>query len=1074
MQNVPTTTHGTTCYPLPADMGKAPTHKGRAYITSSAADSQPVVSRPVSSYQVTTPGELSLNKLCQWCISGEITQIQYEAMQKQLSSFIQQIDNIDIWYNPKNNRLLEAVDRLRPLQGIPFSSLTEAVREELETVVNQLNGSVVQRIQHNLKAESAPILQCLLAAGFTPSEAFLKELLHEPDITPILTLDVFQTLYSNHKHLLLDLNVGLQLLTFRPADIFNDWLSQWPETVGEESDYSLLKEAFWKKWHGDDLYKSLIAASCSHSAILNLITLPTVKATINEEELEDFSINKTLGIESVIKRHQPIFDLLITNMVNHDCVADAFLRVPEKLRPYLLWSMTKEGHFYTVGEIVSAHEKYKKCLLAVDKGSGDSCLHREVYSGQFAGFHALVTGARLQPLLTLANHNGQCPYDLYQADLFISPGHHPADFLKLLKPLDFLLEHLPPESVQNLLERVILNFNGDKNHFLVHIMMYALQKGLAQEPCAELIRTLTNAGKSHGNLKKAYALVSGYLPENERNSEELADKLATANLPSKTILRILSVLPGPFVITVLDRLLAPQEGNHFLQGLSNTGLYPLGGEWDPLLPWSRLLTLVVSKCFQPPKPRAAINDAYQKNIAQYTRHSKGDSDTLPALPDDMLKPFLAPNSEVGVYGRSLFTQLGDSECLRLKLRKRTADSVEPLVELTREAGVLAFLREQQEQFRSSDQGHGLDIRSRLPEPKGNFRILEPDALLSRPATKNARLAANVTRTEATGSLPAYVFMTAPDELYHRYVHEREGTPGLSRDNALKGLRLAAHDIGVLFRNGFSVDNALPIYHNRTLSDTRKYQTLNQLAGYRSQGALMDWNGKATEYPNISPSPVGLRDFAEIRRHDELSPRHNQLYPECAPLMVLGNNMLALELLLARTLQSEFSSRDPEAFRVKAEEVKEELLTLYTTLFGEAFNMPEGSVARQRLRSLLQAEGVADQAAREMVYWCETGDHPGWVDDVKNRRVPAWVYPCPDEQIIKDVKSREEYALLKPKGFMCSTHNPDLNLGKENGLFPLVQSSCMKTLAIAAGIVHAPNSPNLEAKPGGRSASNTVP
>ncbi|MCL6272311.1 hypothetical protein M3P05_20555, partial [Sansalvadorimonas sp. 2012CJ34-2] len=265
-------------------------------------------------------------------------------------------------------------------------------------------------------------------------------------------------------------------------------------------------------------------------------------------------------------------------------------------------------------------------------------------------------------------------------------------------------------------------------------------------------------------------------------------------------------------------------------------LNPLGAEWEQAYPWNSLLFYAAGKCFIPPEPSEAIKTAYRQHLADTVRTSGNEIKAMPELPAAFLEKFVKQEGCTGVYGRSLFTQAeGEARCYRIKLRKRTSSQVEALEELTREAGVLGFLREQQALFQSSGSGQGMDIRSRLPVPLGNFGIKNPESLLALPAAKKGRLEEQVATVEGTGPLPGYLFHTASDELYHRYVHESEGALGLSRDNSLKGLQLAAHDIGVLFRHGLSVENMLPAYHNNTCEDTREYFALNQLHSCQSQG-----------------------------------------------------------------------------------------------------------------------------------------------------------------------------------------------------------------------------------------------
>ena len=779
--------------------------------------------------------------------------------------------------------------------------------------------------------------------------------------------------------------------------------------------------------------------------IFNQVVVPKIYEVINKSEFATFDGEGEIDIIPVLKKHKELLELLCLCLQKNDHPEHYFKQLPEAIRPYVVWQLASQFKFEQLQQCLSSFPQLQAVLRATDIGTGNNFMHAGFSeSGSPNGLHLkeFVSRLKIESLFKKENTEGLLPLDFFDARAL--------DYLKTDSQrqlfLGWLIELNPKQVVEKTLEKCLLNSRGTSD--LVNIVTYALQKEL-ELPCCSTISSIKFAYENHRELQKVYPLLSNYLPVTSENVTQLETALLQADLPSRVLLQILSALPETFALPILKQRVHSDKQKSFFKDFINTGLIPVGARWDQSFPWNDLL-LCTTRFFHPPEAPSEIKDNYLKALKQTTCDT---ASKLPDLPEKVIQQFHAPDSTVGIYGRSLYADRESADTLRVKLRKRMcSDSVEPLEELTREAGVLAFLREQQELSRKTAGQCGLDLHSRLPEPIGNFCISDPDAWLEMPVSTKACLSDSVA-IDGGKKLAAYVFKTKNDELYHRYVHEHEGAEGLSRENSLKGLRMAAHDIGVLFRNGFSMDNALPIYHNRTADDMRKYTTLNQFHGYRSQGGLMDWDGKSTEYPNMSPWPVGLRDFAEIRLHSEV-PVHDrwQTDENVTSLMLLANNMLALELLLARTLQKEFTCDTEEAFKGKVEEIKKELLTLYTTLYGEAFGMPEGSEQRQKLHEILQKHGVADQSAREMVYWCETGDNPCWVKDMKEKRISEWAYPLPDQKTLGYFSTRKESCLLKSKGFMCSTHNPDLNLGIERGWFILAQSNCMKTMAIAAGII----------------------
>ncbi|MCL6272286.1 hypothetical protein M3P05_20430, partial [Sansalvadorimonas sp. 2012CJ34-2] len=303
-------------------------------------------------------------------------------------------------------------------------------------------------------------------------------------------------------------------------------------------------------------------------AVFEFLTIPKLKKIILENNLRPFDERSVAYGNLVIEGHDDFFGLLINNMSCSDSVIDMFLKIPETFRPYLLWWLTKQEKFKIVNQILSEHTEYKSFLHVIDESSGNSCLHEALRGAGFYEFRTLVETAELHSLFGKKNLEGKLPHDFYNIVLF------DAYCSNLLMPLDvvcFLLKVRSPVEVQELLERLLVYFDGKGITPLIHIVAYALQNGLTLGCCSSIYQDSRYRTDHFLQLERAYPLLSACLPVAVENYKALADQLIKSDLPSQTIICILVALPEPYSQKIMAEILQSRRGHSFVKGLLNTG-----------------------------------------------------------------------------------------------------------------------------------------------------------------------------------------------------------------------------------------------------------------------------------------------------------------------------------------------------------------------------------------------------------------------------------------------------------------------------------------------------------------------
>ncbi len=332
-------------------------------------------------------------------------------------------------------------------------------------------------------------------------------------------------------------------------------------------------------------------------------------------------------------------------------------------------------------------------------------------------------------------------------------------------------------------------------------------------------------------------------------------------------------------------------------------------------------------------------------------------------------PALFKSTAAGTYGRTVWFRTKEG-VIRLKLHKKG----EPLADLLREQLALEFVKNAQ-----------LPLKGQRPEPLGSGWLPDFTGWLERSgldATTQNTLCNSVQKAE-DGAVWGVVLRTS-DEGYHEYAHEPDarGCP----DAALAGIELAALDAGVLLRHGLVPTNLLPLYHANNQGDRRTWH----FAYDQALGEIQDWDGSATDHGNVARAPYGLRDWADVRTFEAMEsdpavPCQEQRW-QSGTLKVneAGKLLTGLTLLLARLNSADFDCDDQQRVEANRVRVSGQVRRVFQA-FMEGFTDNRDVVMAWRHN--IERRGLLDAAARQIVFWCETGESPSFEQHLRNGTLP---------------------------------------------------------------------------------------
>ena len=411
-------------------------------------------------------------------------------------------------------------------------------------------------------------------------------------------------------------------------------------------------------------------------------------------------------------------------------------------------------------------------------------------------------------------------------------------------------------------------------------------------------------------------------------------------------------------------------------------------------------------------------------------YQQGSRDARAALTAEQY-PALFSQRACGTYGRTVWFRTAEG-VFRLKLHKKG----EPLPDLLREQFALEFFADAQDR---------LALQGLRPEPLGCGWLPDFSRWLAQSGLDAAtqRTLQGCVEVAEDGAVWGVVMRT-PDEGYHHYAHERD--PQGCPDAAREGIRLAARDTGTLLRHGLAATNLLPVYHQIPEQGDaydgrgRAWQFMHE----GDLGVINDWNGSATDHGNVARAPYGLRDWADVRALDSLAfdpsgGRHEQLWHSGAVRVnEAGKCLTGLMLLAARLFSADFDCTNESQVTAN----RGRLRSLLREVFG-AFveGLTEDRQAVASWRQGAEACGLLEAAARQIVFWCETGDAPSFEPHLR-----AGTLPC-------DIPRDYERIEVQSTPLRVSLHRKN-TLMDHRHVYPLKQLTALIYLTLAHTIACA--------------------
>ncbi len=451
-------------------------------------------------------------------------------------------------------------------------------------------------------------------------------------------------------------------------------------------------------------------------------------------------------------------------------------------------------------------------------------------------------------------------------------------------------------------------------------------------------------------------------------------------------------------------------------------------------------------------PRYTCEDASRLSVsllAQVSHHQQlHPKESAAALPPGLVHQLqeTCTAGQTVIYGRSLaipFTGVKGGY-LRFKFLKKQYEKIEKWEDFIREQVHLDFFREHK---------NVLGLESALLKPKGIYRLENADEQLRAWGLPESFLASLA--LEQDGSACLQVFEDEPATcLYHYYPYDVSGGEGLSRQASFNGIRMFARDAGRLWRREIQAPDTLSTFHSE--SDGRGWVPTPFFGGSGVAGTLGEWN--AQNYPNISPAPVGMRDWADVRAFNEHEfttfgmgymgfmlrdanqpERYGQLRISELGRVFYG---LVINWLRVRHDIHELDYCNEDHIR----SLEYELVIIASDLFGPAYGLT-GKMMNEAINSFFPKE-ARRRAAIEAAYWCDPDSK--YVEDIRENRFPDEVYP---DHPTRDLnKSEVEYChkYLSDKGITPFSCMKGVNLGVNSGTFPLIHLDSLYWCSLLQG------------------------
>ena len=270
------------------------------------------------------------------------------------------------------------------------------------------------------------------------------------------------------------------------------------------------------------------------------------------------------------------------------------------------------------------------------------------------------------------------------------------------------------------------------------------------------------------------------------------------------------------------------------------------------------------------------------------------------------------------------------------------------------------------------------------------------------------LCATLLEEELQSPVTAYLFSTPAQAHYHRYVTDSdlysETSEALTERPQIQALRAYLCDYGRLFQHGVLGPAPCNLFHRASYGGGIDYQSLYTSSKPMRPGRVYNFDGDASDHPNIGPVPMTLRDGGDACYITPVGWRQSMQSNLTAPplhwpgtvekkeavIESLASAWLGTVLLLGRTLRAS-TEHDPEGWFNSRDSKKEEQLAdllgdMVVDLFSHSFG-----VERSALHARLYERGgsqLFERCAREMQAWMSDA----FIDHLLAKTVPEELYP----------------------------------------------------------------------------------
>ncbi len=383
-----------------------------------------------------------------------------------------------------------------------------------------------------------------------------------------------------------------------------------------------------------------------------------------------------------------------------------------------------------------------------------------------------------------------------------------------------------------------------------------------------------------------------------------------------------------------------------------------------------------------------VSKKFEQALESFTsRILTNNQGSLTPVPDVMNELTAA-----GIYGRTVYFKKNSRGVLRLKFQKKN----EKLCTLLREAPAVNFLQDAQKKSKEKPDT-GIPLLSKLPIPEGVFKLDNVHQWLekSRLTAEEQKLLLSSITIDKDDSCWVYAMYTE-DDTYHHYAHE-SGTQEIEQ-RSKDGILIASRDCGELIKTGLIPMHLIDMLH--FAQHHRSWEFLNNRTPL--VGGLEDWNASATDNPNVSQAPYGLRDAKNIvamteipMGQDAINLEEPVLQKHALVINEVGKLTCALVILMARLNTHHYDYRNKPLFKENCGNTEEHLSAIIQGVFSPVSGDQAISSWMKNAREL----GILQSAAKQTVFYCETGENPAWIEYMRKGQLPLDIH-CTREHSIR--------------------------------------------------------------------------